>query len=362
MRTRLSSSNRPFVIAVLLATTACTAGRFRYDRLDEKDGVILKDLEDLMKDGADPLADDVEVKQLAYDFAAERDEYRLGNNDVLNIYVVGHPEMSSQRVNLGEIAGTTVRKDGKVHLPVIGSIPAKGLTLNQFEAVLREAVAKYVVDPHVNVEILHYESQKFYVLGEVRAPGAFPVDGDTTLLEGLSLAGGVPRTGNLEGAVVVRNGQVLPIDIAEVVRNGDISRNIYMRAGDIIFVPDVSDQKVYVLGEVLEPTVVPITNGRITLAEALATAGGPRPAHARREIAIIRGGYAKPVVYRIDLDKAILVDDRVLLRPGDRVVVAPTGLATASRYMQQILPFLLGAQNLGIAAQGTTNVVNQATR
>ena len=75
---------------------------------------------------------------------------------------------------------------------------------------------------------------------------------------------------------------------------------------------------------------------------------------------VIRGGFAKPVVYRIDLDRALVVDDQILLRPGDRVVIAPTGLATASRYMEQVLPFLMGAQALGLAAQGGINVANTA--
>jgi len=84
-------------------------------------------------------------------------------------------------------------------------------------------------------------------------------------------------------------------------------------------------------------------------------------AHARRELAVIRGGFDKPVVYTIDLEQALLVDDRIALRPGDRVVVAPTGLSTSSKYMLQILPFLQGAQAAGIATQGASTVVNQVS-
>lgn len=354
---------RALIAAIALATmTACAAGKFRYDRYKDGDEVEVRDLEELLRDSENPspLRGEVQVEQVDYDFATEEDVYRLGKNDVLNIFVLDHPELSSQRVNLGEISGTTIRKDGKIHLPVVGALNAQGLTLSEFEAQLQTEVARYVVEPHVHVEILRHESQKFYVLGEVTHPGVFPVDGDTTLIEALGLAGGIPPTADLESATVVRNGQLLPINLADILRRGDVSRNVYMQHGDLVYVPDNVNKKVFVLGEVTLPSVVPIQRNSVTLAEALASAGGPTPASARRELAVIRGGFAKPVVYRIDLEKALLYDDQIKLRPGDRVVVAPTGLVTASRYMQQVLPFLVGAQALGLAASGATNIATQA--
>jgi polysaccharide export outer membrane protein len=337
--------------------TGCATGTFRYDQLDERDDhVDLRDLEDLVADSS--LA--IDRDSVRFDFTSERDEYRLGPNDVLDVFVVQHPEMSSQRVGMGELAGTTVRKDGHIYLPVVGKVKAAGKTLTEFETDLRGAAAKFVVDPQVHVEILEHESQKFHVLGHVRTPGSFPVDGDTTLIEALTLAGGIGETGSLEGATVVRNGQLLPIDLAALVKGGDISRNVFMRKGDLVYVPNNASLKVYVLGEVKKPTPVPLTDGRLSLAEALATAGGPTPARARREIAVIRGGFAEPVVYRINLEEALVIDHQIQLRPGDRVIVAPTGLSTSSRYMQQILPFLVGAQALGLAAQGGANAATQA--
>ena len=346
---------------VLALSSACATGKFRYDKLDEeKDGVELRDLEELLADGQAPLSSEIEVEQLDYDFKAEKDEYRLGKNDVLNIFVLGHPELSSQRVNLGEISGTRVRKDGKVHMPIIGELDAEGLTLNEFEDALQDRAATYIIEPQVSVEILEHASQKFYVLGQVPRPGAFPVDGDTTLLEGLGMAGGIPPEADLEMATVIRDGKLMPINVADVVRRGEIRGNVFMRNGDVIHIPDNVAKKVHVLGEVQNPLSVPITRDSVSLGEALASAGGPTPARARREIAVIRGGFAKPVVYIVDLERAILFDDRIKLRPGDRVVVAPTGLSTSSRYMEQILPFLRGVQAVGIAAQGAANVTTQA--
>jgi len=345
----------------LAALVGCATGKFRYDRLDEeKDGVELRDLEELLADGDAPLARDIDVEEVSYDFKAEKDEYRLGKNDVLNIFVLNHPELSSQRINLGEISGTRIRKDGKVHMPIIGQLDAEGLTLTEFETQLRERAATFIIEPQVSVEILDYASQKFYVLGQVPKPGAFPVDGDTTLLEGLGMAGGIPPEADLEMATVIRDGKLMPINVADVVRRGDISRNVFMRNGDVIHIPDTVAQRVHVLGEVQTPLSVDIDRNTVSLAQALASAGGPTPARARREIAVIRGGFAKPVVYVVDLERALLFDDRIKLRSGDRVIVAPTGLSTSSRYMEQVLPFLRGVQAIGIAAQGAANVTTQA--
>ncbi len=218
---------------------------------------------------------------LDFDFANQVDEYRIGKNDILNIYVVDHPEMSSQRVNIGEISGTVVQKDGFVYLPVAGKVQAAGFTVVEFAEHLRTTAASYIVAPEVSVEVLRYASQKFYVLGRVAKPGAFPVDGDTTLLEGLGFAGGTLPDGDLEGAYVLRGGQLLPISLADILLRGDVERNVLMRDRDVVFVPDSADKKVYVLGEVAKPSVVPIQRERITLAEALAAAGGPTIAHSR---------------------------------------------------------------------------------
>jgi polysaccharide export outer membrane protein len=346
----------------LSTTTACAAGKLRYDRYPDGDEVEVRDLDELIADGSAPsgLAGALSVEQAVYDFSAEKDEYHLGKNDVLDIFVFDHPELSSPRAELGQVVGTTIRKDGNLHLPIVGSLPAEGATLSELEAALQTAIARYVVSPHVHVEILRHESQKFFVLGEVARPGVFPVDGDTTLVEALSLAGGIPATADLESATVVRDGEILPINLADVLRRGDVSRNIYMKDRDLVYVPDNVAKKAFVLGEVVQPTAVQIERDSVTLAEALAAARGPTPASARRELAVIRGGFAKPIVYHIELEKALLYDDRIKLRSGDRVIVAPTGLAMASRYMQQLLPFLVGAQALGFTASGASNVAAQA--
>jgi polysaccharide export outer membrane protein len=306
-------------------------------------------LEELLAGGEQPsdaplAARGLDVEVVATELPAQIDEYRIGPNDVLNIVVLDHEEFSSPRDFNRGVIGTIVKKDGHIHIPIIGRVPAAGHTVEEFQELLREHLGRFVKEPHLSVDVLKYESQKFYVLGEVNRPGAFPVNGATTLLEGIGLAGGVKPEGNLERAYVVRDGALLPISLASLLLRGDTSRNVYLRHRDLIYIPSAGDQTVYVLGEVLRPGAIQIRQTRLSLAQALAEAGGLKAIEARESnIKVIRGSWQEPTVYTLEYDTVLEQGDRILLEPGDRVVVAPTALTTLSRYMEQILPFLQGA-------------------
>jgi polysaccharide export outer membrane protein len=329
-----------------MALAACAAACGGPTR-DIKEGKV----EDLL--AGDSAAEDVplaskamKVERIALELEPQKDDYRIGANDVLNIIVLGHEEVSSARDFNRGIVGTVVKKDGKIYLPIVGPLEAAGYTVEEFHQVLVGHLKTYIVDPQVTVDVLEYESQKFYVLGEVHAPGAYPVDGDTKLLEALGMAKGVRPEGSLDRAYVVRDKALLPINLADLLLRGDTSRNIYMRNGDLVYVPSNDDQKVYVFGEVREPQAVRIPHGALSLAQALAEAGGLLPIEADEgSIKLVRGSWQEPTVYTLDYETVLALGDQIHLEPGDRVVVQPTGLTTASRYMQQILPFLQAADH-----------------
>lgn len=340
METRRPNHFRTAAAAAIACLTALACGgpQGREGELDEL-------LDESLRHVEVPLtARGLDVERVATELPPQKDEYRIGANDVLNIVVLDHEEFSSPRDFNRGVIGTIVKKDGNVYIPIVGKVPAAGHTVEEFHDVLREALEPYVREPHVSVDIFKYKSQKFFVLGEVEKPGAFPVDGNTTLLEAFGLAGGATADGSLERAYVVRGDSLLPIDIAALLQRGDTSRNIYMKHGDLVYVPHAGDQTAYVLGEVREPGAVRIPQSRLSLAQALAEAGGLLPTEADEDsIKLVRGSWQEPTVYTLDYETLLELGDRILLRPGDRVVVSPTGLTRVSRYMQQILPFLQGA-------------------
>ena len=320
-------------LAGLALATACARPRTNPDTVDA-----------LVKAGQIPLEErtDLMVESVETELPPQVDEYRLGVNDVLHITVVGHPEFTGAGTRgEGQLVGTRIQKDGKIHPPMLPGIQAAGRTVPELRADLREALSEFIVKPQVGVEVLRFESQRFYVLGEVDEPGVFPVDGSTTLLEGLARAGGVLDTGNLEGGYVIRGRALLPINLADLLLRGDTSRNVFMKHGDLVYVPDKADWRVYVLGEVLEPGIVQMNRRGLNLAEAFAAAGGINPLFAKRsEIRLFRGGWQRPQAYRLSTEDIYAYGTSIQLRPGDRIIVAPSELATYSRVMTLLTPFL----------------------
>jgi polysaccharide export outer membrane protein len=279
-------------------------------------------------------------------------EYRIGKNDVLHLVVVGHPEFSGLGQNAnGTLVGTRVQSDGKIYPPMLEGVQAEGLTIAQLRTALREALGKYILDPQVSVEVLRFESQKFFVLGHVGTPGVFPVDGTTTLLEGVARAGGIRETGDIEGAYVIRASKLLPVSIGDILLRGDTSRNVVMQHGDMLYVPDKTDWKVYVLGEVKRPGIVPMDWRGLNLADALAAAGGIDPLYAKKsQIRIFRGGWQKPQAYTVSTEDVYQFGTSIQLKPGDRIIVAERGLATWSRTITLLTPWMQSGATLAAVA------------
>jgi polysaccharide export outer membrane protein len=298
----------------------------------------------LVKEGQAPLERQLDVTVETVETAPpeEPGPYRIGPNDRLHVSVLGHPEFSGagQRGE-GQLIGYRVQRDGKVYLPMIDGLDVAGLSIPEVRKKLRTALEKYIKDPGVIVEVLSFESQRFYVLGEVEEPGVFPVDGNKTLLDGIALAKGIRDTGDIENSFVIRGSKLLPVSLGDIMLRGDTSRNVFLQHGDMIYVPDKSKWRVYVLGEVVQPGIVPMTRRGLTLADAIAAVGGLDPVSAnRKKIRIFRGSWARPKAYTLSREDVLMYGASIQLRPGDRVFVAETGLAAYSRFMTQLTPFI----------------------
>ena len=106
--------------------------------------------------------------------------YRLGAGDQVKVTVFGEPDLG----------GTfTVSGEGKVSVPLIGDVPAMGLSAPELQAALQTAYQQgYLKDPKVNVEVLKF--RPFYILGEVKLPGEYPYDNGMTVVKAVALAQG----------------------------------------------------------------------------------------------------------------------------------------------------------------------------
>ena len=121
--------------------------------------------------------------------------YVVGPQDVLSITVWDQPDLSGK---------FTVESDGSFTFPLIGRVIAGGMTLRALEGQLRQKLSDgYFKNPQVSVAVEFYRSQRVFVIGEVRLPGAYPLTGDMTLIEALARAGSTTAEAGGE-AVVVR--------------------------------------------------------------------------------------------------------------------------------------------------------------
>ncbi len=159
--------------------------------------------------------------------------YIIGAGDSLAINVWHENEISQK---------LSVRPDGMISLPLLGDVPASGLTPDQLGANIQQRLTQFLTNPHVTVIVSEVKSKFFTVMGEVAKPGTYALNKQTTILEALSEAGGLKEFAKKQKIYVLRkdeNGRVarLPFNYAKVVKGAAPEQNIGVSYGDTIVVP-----------------------------------------------------------------------------------------------------------------------------
>lgn len=273
------------------------------------------------------------------------DEYRdlIAEDDILNI-VVYHPSRkdlmdSIQFVN-ASVGGFRVYQSC-VDLPDIPPIAVVGLTLEEARRKLQGAFREQINDVEVFVTYRDRLTRKVELTGMVATP-TVPVDGKIRLYEVIAKAH-IPPDANLFMSYVIRNGSPLPIDLHQLINEGDMSQNIVMRGGDKIFIANPADSTVMLMGELREPRAVNLPYGFISLREALVQAGGIPYTGDRHHIQVIRGNLPCPKIYVLAWEHIIhLPNDSLLLMPGDTVYITETPITQWNRFIEQLLPSFNG--------------------
>lgn len=253
---------------------------------------------------------------------AQDQEYRIGPKDVLKVTVWGHDDLARSVV---------VSATGTFPFPLIGEVQAAGLTAGQLEARLRELLGRdYLVDPQVTVVVQEYRSQRVFVLGEAEKPGTYPLTGQATLLDILSLAGGPAQNAGREVLVVRfprsegpvspgREGSVtLRVDLKRLL-DGDAAENLALENGDTIYIPKVTS--FFVLGEVQRQGAYALER-ETTVLEAVTLAGGFTDQAAPAQAKILRkltDGTQQTI--EVDLSGADPRARQLLVVNGDTIVI-----------------------------------------
>jgi polysaccharide biosynthesis/export protein len=238
--------------------------------------------------------------------------YVIGAADVLEIQVWDNKDLNQT---------VFVRPDGKISLPLVGEIQAGGQTVKQFQDALAEAYTKSVKAANVTVIVKEIKSRPIYFVGGFAKPGVEQLNRDLTLMQAISIAGGLLPTADGDNAFVLRGDRRIPADVTRLVQKGDVSQNLKLEVGDAVVVP-VADA-VYVHGEVKSPGPVKST-GDLTVLKAISQVGGVTQLAATSRVEILRAQGEKKERIKVDLDKMMGSpgdNPDVRLKPNDIIFV-----------------------------------------
>ncbi|WP_421132389.1 SLBB domain-containing protein [Alteromonas sp. A079] len=170
----------------------------------------------------------------------------------------------------------TVTRDGHLLIPDAGAVTVSGLTFEEAKMAISEAIETKRIGIRTLVTLSEFRSIQIMLVGEVAKPGSYSVSGFSTLINALSSSGGIKRSGSLRNIQVKRQGKlVATFDLYALLLKGDDSANIYLRQGDLIFVPPVGST-IGIAGEILRPAIYEVAKEK-TVEQILALAGGLLP-------------------------------------------------------------------------------------
>ena len=272
---------------------------------------------------------------------AQETAYRIGPRDVLTLTIYAGGEKQ-------HVSNMTVSSQGMINVPFIGPVMAKGLTVSQLEdKIFKPLAADYFVNPEVNIVISEYHSLHYYISGAVGSPGLYEMKSKATLLELIAKAGGVMEGhGNIvyilhpssdqtppnkENQTLDSDKGPLKINLNKLLDKGDLSQNVDLESGDVVYIPlqssqNLSASKIYVEGEVKSPGVYTYQEG-LTALNACIMAGGFSKFAAPNRTRIIRQNGDKLVIIKIDLNDVKNGKTKdVEIKPGDRIHIPETWL------------------------------------
>jgi polysaccharide biosynthesis/export protein len=247
------------------------------------------------------------------------------------------------------LTGVTLDATGRVHLPLAGDVVVLGLGLSQAEAKLEQELRRYDKFMEVTVQVSDPKGQRATVLGAVVTQGPIQLVPGSRIADVIAAAGG-PLVSQLEGsppfpladmggAVVIRQSKPLPINVAKALE-GDPLHNVFVHAGDHIYVPPSLGTNVTVLGQVGTPQLFPFRAG-LRLTQTLALAGGVNVGGDKGDIRVIRGPLDKPHVYQASLRDIVDGESHdVLMQQGDIVFVTDDPIEDIGEVMALISPVL----------------------
>ncbi len=215
-----------------------------------------------------------------------------------------------------------VDSEGKINLPDYGPEYVAGQTFSEIKGFIASLIQRKSIGVDAVVSLSAMRTMQVFVTGDVTQPGAYNVNGLTTLSQALIAAGGINLTGSLRNIKVKRLGKtVVTFDAYNLIVKGDSRQDIRLQAGDTILVP-AKRAEVIVKGEVLRPAHYELTSAS-RLQGLIDVAGGALPTAYLSKVSLKRR--TNDGVKQLTLDLSNIKDKSIKLQAGDEISLRPTG-------------------------------------
>jgi len=289
-------------------------------------------------------------------------DYQVGPEDLLAIEIYGQDKLNRE---------VRVNGEGAIALPLVGVVKVAGLTPHEIETRLMEMYdADYLVKPQITVAVKEFRHHQVAVTGAVGKPGSYEIIGPRSLLEVLSMAGGISnQPGSQAGDVVnvIRNKdshdqaraaqgrpvqpfapktETIVIDFRRLLSGRSPDLNVMVGNGDVIHVPFAGTA--YVLGGVRKSGEIPVKEN-LTVSQAIAMAGGIDPLMGTNNITVIRfDENSQPINITRNLNKILArKEPDVPIKDNDVIMVNISGIKKTLYTIRTLLPIPTGGYTLG---------------
>jgi polysaccharide export outer membrane protein len=175
-----------------------------------------------------------------HSFGNRNPRYTLQAGDVFDVIFEFSPEYNQ---------AVTVQPDGFVTLKGAGEEKVAGMSTPEVVAAVERAYSQILKNPVVNISLKEFEKPFFIADGMVSRPGKYPLRSDTTLMEAIAIAGGVNDSAKQTQVLVFRRAssqwmEAKALDLKRMLKNKDLSEDIVLQPGDMIYVPQTAMSKI----------------------------------------------------------------------------------------------------------------------
>ncbi|HCT84678.1 MAG TPA: hypothetical protein DF296_05715 [Candidatus Margulisbacteria bacterium] len=250
--------------------------------------------------------------------------YLLTPGDIIEITVFNNKDLQRKSI--------PIAPDGKLYYLLIDPVQAAGRTIEDVAKEVQDKLSHYLYYPQISIVANQLPSQKYTILGHVTKPGLYELKPGVNLLDAIASAGGITHTQlnenypvDFDHAFIARKGEnIIPVNFEKLLKEGDHSQNIYVEAGDFIYLPEITNSDIYILGQIDFPRTMPYKKG-LTLIKALA--GLTRINYAKNKpytdsVIILHGSLSKPEITVVNVNNILEARSTdILLQPKDIIYI-----------------------------------------